>query len=214
MAFRTVRWVGIAALVVGYPVLAHFTHQSESLRPLGAAVAVAPLFLIALVLAWRSPRRALMLGVLALACGALWLAWPALSQKFAVLYWLQHAGMQFALLIFFGRTLMPGQLPLCTRFARAVHAPVILSPAHERYARQVTLAWTVFFAVMGAASTALFFLTPLSLWSVFANFVTPLLVASMFIVEYRVRRWLLPNLPPAHILDAVRAFQNSSGGPQ
>jgi len=213
MALRTARWVGVAALIAGYPVLAHFTHQSESLRPLGAAVAVAPLVLIALVLAWRSPRRGLMLGVLVLACGALWLAWPALSQRFAVLYWLQHAGMQVALLIVFGRTLIPGQLPLCTRFARAVHAPMTLSTPHERYTRQVTLAWAVFFAVMGVTSTALFFLAPLSTWSLFANFLTPLLVVLMFVVEYRVRHWLLPQIPPTHILDAVRAFRNSAGSP-
>ncbi len=213
MALRTARWIGVAALVVGYPVLAHFTNQSASLRPLGAAVAVAPLVLIALALAWRSPRRGLMLGVLALACGALWLAWPALSQDFAVIYWLQHAGMQFALLVVFGRTLIPGQLPLCTRFARAVHAPMTLSPPHERYTRQVTLVWTLFFAVMGVASTALFFLAPLPTWSVFANFLTPLLVALLFIVEYRMRHWLLPHIPPTHILDAVRAFRRSAGSP-
>jgi uncharacterized membrane protein len=213
MARRIARWLGIAALIIGYPLLAHYTNQRKDLHHLGAMVALAPMALLALVLAWRSPQRVLMLGVLALAGCALGLAWPALAQNHGVLYWLQHAGMQCFLFILFGRTLIGGQVPLCTRFARAVHTPARLTPAHEHYARQITLAWTVFFAAMGLTSTALFFMAPLTVWSVFANFLTPLAVVLMFIVEYRVRRWLLPHLPHARMLDAVRAFTSSAGNP-
>jgi uncharacterized membrane protein len=211
MAHRIVRWLGIAALVIGYPLLAHYTNESTQHRLLGAVVAVAPVVLIAVVLAWRSPQRRLMLAVLALLCIALWMAWPALEHHVGTLYWLQHAGMQLILFVVFGRTLIAGRLPLCTRFARVVHAPMILTPKHELYTRRVTLAWTVFFALMGLTSTALFFLAPLATWSVFANFLTLPLVILMFIAEYRVRHWALPHIPPTHILDAVRAFRNSAG---
>jgi uncharacterized membrane protein len=214
MALRIARWLGIAALVIGYPLLAHYTNASVQLRPLGAAVAIAPVAVLALVLAWRSTRRGLMLSLLALLCAGLWMAWPLLAQNFEVIYWLQHAGMQLLLFVFFGRTLIAGRVPLCTRFARIVHAPATLAPSHERYARLVTLAWTVFFAVIGITSTLLFFLAPLSVWSVFANFLTPLLVAVMFIAEYAVRYRLLPHAPRTHILDAVRAFMGSGGQPR
>jgi uncharacterized membrane protein len=214
MALRIARWLGIAALIIGYPLLAHYTNETAHLRPLGAAVAIAPLVLLALVLAWRSTRRALMLSLLALLCAGLWLAWPLLAQNFAVIYWLQHAGMQLLLFVFFGRTLMAGRVPLCTQFARRVHAPATLTPGHERYARQVTLAWTVFFAGMAIASTLLFFLAPLSAWSVFANFLTPLLITLLFIAEYAVRYRLLPHAPRTHILDAVRAFMGSGAPPR
>jgi uncharacterized membrane protein len=93
-----------------------------------------------------------------------------------------------------------------------VHAP--LTPRHEIYARQVTVAWTVFFAAMALISTALFFAAPLATWSVFANFMTLPLVALMFIAEYLVRRRLLPDVRHTHILDAVRAFRNTPASPR
>lgn len=212
MAGRIARWLGIAALVIGYPLLAHYTNKSAHSGNLGALVAIAPVVLIALVLAWRSTWRFIMLGVLVLSCVALWAGWPALERHFGLVYWLQHVGIQLILFMTFGRTLIAGRQPLCTRFAEAVHAP--LTPQHEFYARQVTVAWTLFFAAMALASTLLFFLTPLATWSVFANFMTLPLVATMFIAEYWVRRWVLPDLQHAHILDAVRAYSTTSPRPR
>ena len=212
MARRIVRWLGIAALVIGYPLLAHYTNESAHGGNWGAWVAIAPVALIALLLAWRSPRRVIMLGVLVLLCVALWAGWPALERHFGLVYWLQHVGIQLILFMTFARTLIAGRQPLCTRFAEAVHAP--LTPRHKIYARQVTLAWTLFFAAMALASTLLFFLTPLATWSVFANFLTLPLVVVMFIAEYGVRRWVLPEMRHTHILDAVRAFRDTSAHPR
>ena len=207
MARRILRWLGVGALMIGYPLLAHYTNEFAHQGNLGAGVAIAPVVLIALILAWRSPRRSIMLGALALLAIALWAGWPLLEQHFGLVYWLQHMGMQLILFMTFGRTLIAGQKPLCTRFAEAVHAP--LTPQHEIYARQVTVAWTVFFAAMALTSTLLFFLTPLATWSVFAYILTLPLVALMFIAEYWIRRWLLPEMRHTRILDAVRAFRNT-----
>jgi uncharacterized membrane protein len=202
------RWLGIAILLIGYPLLAHYTNQSAPNSNLGAVVAIAPVVLIGLVLAWNSPRRFIMLGVLMLSCIALWAGWAMLEQHFGLVYWLQHMGMQLILFMTFGRTLLAGRQPLCTRFAEAMHAP--LTPQHENYARQVTAAWTLFFALMAVVSSGLFFLAPLSIWSFFANFLTLPLVALMFIAEYWVRHWMMPDARQANILDAVRAFRNTS----
>lgn len=212
MTRRILRWLGIATLVIGYPLLAHYTNESAQNSNLGALVAIAPVVLIALVLAWNSPRRVIMLGVLMLSCVALWAGWSALEQHFGLVYWLQNVGMQLILFMTFGRTLIAGRQPLCTRFAEAVHAP--LTPQHELYARQVTVAWTLFFAAMALVSTGLFFLAPLVTWSFFANFLTLPLVALMFIAEYWVRRWVLPDVQQTHILDAVRAYRNTSARPR
>jgi len=208
VTYRILRWLGIAALVIGYPFLAHYTNSSAHSSDLGALFAIAPLALISLVLAWRSPRRLLMLAVLALVCVALWTQWPALEHHYGLVYWLQHVGMQLILFITFGRTLIAGRQPLCTRFAEAVHAPLTIQ--HEIYARQVTIAWTFFFAAMALISGGLFFLAPLATWSIFANFFTLPLVVLMFIAEYWVRRWLFPDIQRVHILDAVRAFRATS----
>lgn len=212
MARRILRWLGIATLVIGYPLLAHYTNKSAHSGNLGALVAIAPVVLLALVLAWRSPQRIVMLGVLVLMCVALWAGWSALEHHYGLVYWLQNVAMQLILFMTFGRTLVAGRQPLCTRFAEAVHAP--LTPQHEIYARQVTVAWTLFFAGMALASTLLFFLAPLATWSVFANFLTLPLVALMFIAEYWVRRWVLPEMRHTHILDAVRAFRNTPARPR
>jgi len=212
MAGRIMRWLGIAVLVIGYPLLAHYTNESGRSGNLGAVVAIAPVVLIALVLAWRSPQRFIMLGVLVLLCVAMWAGWPTLEHHFGLVYWLQNVGMQLILFMTFGRTLIAGRQPLCTRFAEVVHAP--LTQQHEIYARQVTVAWTLFFAVMALASTLLFFLAPLATWSVFANFLTLPLVALMFVAEYWVRRWVLPDMQHTQILDAVRAFRNTSARPR
>ena len=212
MTRRIVPWLGIAALLIGYPLLAHYTNESAHSGKLGALVAIAPVVAIALVLAWRSPRRFILLGVLALSCVALWAGWSELESHFGLVYWLQNMGMLLVLFVTFGRTLIAGRQPLCTRFAQAVH-PVV-TPQHEIYTRHVTLAWTLFFAAMALASTLLFFLAPLATWSVFANFLTLPLVALMFIGEYCVRRWALPEMRHMHILDAVRAYTNTPAPPR
>lgn len=211
MTRRMLRWLGIAALLIGYPLLAHYTNESGHSGDLGALVAIAPVLLIALVLAWRSSRRFTMLVALLLSCAGLWLGWPALERHFGLVYWLQNMAMQLILFITFARTLIAGRQPLCTRFAEAMHAP--LTPRHLIYTRQVTLAWSLFFAAMALVSSLLFFLAPLTVWSVFANFLTLPLVALMFIAEYGVRRYLLPEMQNMHILDAVRAYRNTPARP-
>ena len=67
---------------------------------------------------------------------------------------------------------------------------------------------------MALASTGLFFLAPLATWSVFANLLTLPLVALMFIGEYWVRWWVLPEMRHMHIFDAVRAFRNTPARPR
>lgn len=212
MARRILRWLGIAALVIGYPLLAHYTNASAHNDKLGALVSIAPVVLIALILAWKSTKRLVMLGVLVLSCVALMTGWSLLEHHFGLVYWLQYVGMQLILFMTFARTLINGRQPLCTRFAEAVHAP--LTPQHEIYARQVTVAWALFFAAMALTSTLLFFLAPLTTWSFFDNFLTLPLVALMFIAEYWVRRYTLPKIPDMHILDAVRAFKNAPARPR
>ena len=223
MLYRNMRWLGIAALVIGYPLLAHYTNNATHNGNLGALVALAPVVLVVLMLAKQAPLRLVTLSVLLCAallfCNALffstalWAGWSTLTQHFWVLYWLQDAGLQLLLFVTFGRTLIAGRQPLCTRFAEMVHAAP-LTPQHEVYARQVTVAWTLFFAVMTLTSTLLFFLTPLTTWSAFANLLTLPLIALMFIAEYGIRRWRLPDTRNTHILDAIRAFRNTPVRPR
>ena len=217
MLYRNMRWLGITALVIGYPLLAHYTNNATHNGNLGALVALAPVVLVVLMLAKQAPLRLITLCVLLCTAlflsTALWAGWSILTQHFWVLYWLQDAGLQLLLSVTFGRTLIAGRQPLCTRFAEMVHAAP-LTPQHEVYARQVTVAWTLFFAVMTLTSTLLFFLTPLTTWSAFANLITLPLIALMFIAEYGIRRWRLPDTRNTHILDGIRAFRNTPVRPR
>jgi uncharacterized membrane protein len=208
ISFTSGKLLGIAAVVIGYAVLANYTNQSGEASTLGALVAIAPVTLTILALAWRSAQRPLMLGLVVIAGGSLWLVWPVLKQHFGWIYWLEHESVQWLLLIAFGRTLLANRQPLCTQFAEIVHGPLL--PRHARYARQVTIAWTIFFAGMIVISTCLFFIQPVAIWSIFANFIFLPLVGLMFIVEYAVRKFLLPDLDQANIMDAVRAFMHHS----
>ena len=208
MALRIMRGLGIAALVIAYSLLAHYTNEPAHSPGLGAAVSIAPVALLALLLAWRSPRRTLLLGLLVLACIALGALWPLLENHFGLVYWLQNMGMQLILLMTFGRTLQAGRQPLCTRFSETLYGPS--TPPHARYTHQVTVAWTLFFAAMALVSTLLYFLAPLTVWSVFSNFLTLPLVALMFLVEYAVRRRVLPDTAHMRFFDAIRAFRDDS----
>ncbi|WP_019142427.1 hypothetical protein [Noviherbaspirillum massiliense] len=207
--FRSGRWIAGMTLAVAYALLAHYTNIAQT-ETLGTAVALAPIVLAALSMAWHARHRGVMLFLFLLACVALLLAWHPLEHHFNQIYWMEHAGTQLFLCTLFGRTLGPGREPLCTSFAKTVHGP--LTPALERYTRQVTKAWVVFFSLMSATSTAIFFLASLSTWSAFANFFTAPLIGLMFVGEYLVRRRRHPHMRHAHILDGVKAFWKASAG--
>lgn len=208
MTRRFLRWLGVAALLIGYSLLAHHTNEPAADGRLGVLVALAPVVLLGSVLAWHSSHRTVMLSTLGLVCALLWASRSVLTQHVGAVYWLQYVGAQLILFITFARTLVAGRRPLCTQFADALHAP--LTRRQESYARQVTVAWALFFAAMASISTFLFFLAPVTVWSVFDNFLTLPLVALMFIAEYCLRRRVLPDLGDSHILDAVRVFRDST----
>ena len=205
------QWLRVAALLAlgaAYPLAAHWFTVDPALTEYGAILAVAPWMAIGVALAWHSTRRALAIAVcLAVVC-VLYLERGTLMGNFTWVYFAQHAGTFLLLAVAFGRTMGRGCEPMCSRFARAVHGPLVDDVA--RYTRQITAAWTVFFVVMCVLSAMLFFLAPLSLWSLFANLVTPILVAGMFGAEYLVRLRVLPDFEHIGLLRSVRATWASS----
>ena len=68
------------------------------------------------------------------------------------------------------------------------------------------MAWTIFFVAMCVVSTALFVFAPIAAWSLFANLLTPALVAAMFGVEYLIRLRVLPRLEHRGLIESVRVF--------
>ena len=206
-----IRGLAVAAGAVGYAVLAHISNSHPEASALGVVLAIGPLAAFAVAIVWRSGHRLWSVALGLLAVLAVYRTWPILALHFSWLYLLQQAGFYGLIGIAFGRSLAAGQVPLCTRWATAVHGP-LASPV-VRYTRSVTAAWTLFFALMTTTLVALFLLAPLPVWSAFANFGTFPLVVAMFLAEYRVRGRVLPDMRHASILESVRASVSRAPAP-
>ncbi len=199
-ARTTLAMAGAAA----YAWLAYRSAGQAAPSLFGAALGFAPLIALALWLAWQSPLRLPLLALLGLAATLGWAHADLLLTHYRWAYLAQHAGAMMLFGVMFGRTLLPGQEPMVTRFARHTHAS--LSPRVARYTRGVTWAWTLFFAAMALASPALFATVPPRVWALFAEGLTPLLVLALFVAEYLVRLRALPAHERAGPVQAVLAY--------
>lgn len=147
----------------------------------------------------------LVAGLLALAYAGLAHYLSIVTDLGAWFSFLQNVGINTVLAVFFGRTLRAGRRPLVTTLAAAVHEE--MSPQLLRYTRQVTVAWTLFFVACVVLSVLLFFAAPIEVWSWFANILALPLIGLMFLVEYEVRKRVLPKRDLLGLLATVRAVR-------
>jgi len=182
--------------------LHHFTAQG---RPsvIGGALALLPMGLTALWLAWISRRRTLALGAWLCAVVLLWSAQDLLAHQFAYIELVQHAGTFACLTAVFGRTLASDRTPMVSVFARTTHGA--LPPPLAGYTRKVTIAWTLLFGLMTIASLTLFFSGRIASWSLLANLLTPIIIVLMFLIEYLVRCISLPPELRSGLIASIRA---------
>jgi len=96
-----------------------------------------------------------------------------------------------ALLIFFGRTLLPGRIPLITAISDAARGP--LTPALQKYTRLLTQLWCLVFLIIILWSTILPWLHNPKLWSWFTNVINYGFVGAFLVVEFMVRKKLFPE---------------------
>lgn len=205
-ASTRMRWLAGAAGALAYAAASHalMTRAQDSAWAL--AVVLGPLVVLTAAAAWGAGHR-----LLAVAGGvaALLLALQARSGHGLPARWLylaQHAGIHLALAAWFGFTLRRGAEPLVTAMARRVHRE--FTPEMARYTRQVTLAWTLYFAGMALASVLLFATGEFAHWSLLANLLTPVFTAAMFVGEYLVRYWLHPDFERVSLQLAVQAWRS------
>lgn len=202
-----VRAVGTGLLAVAWAIASYFNSTSGHPSGWGVALALAPLSLVAVLGLWRMPQRWLA-GVLALALlGLLVWAWPLLVHNIAALYFLEHTGVYTLLSALFARSLVGPHESLVTQMARRVHGG-ILSEHQRRYTRQVTVAWSLFFAAMVLVSVILFIWAPLQWWSAYATLLGGPLIGVMFVGEWLVRRWVMPNEERATLKEMVSAWRS------
>jgi uncharacterized membrane protein len=209
--YRWLRHAMVAASIVTYALLQHYANTTPGAAPVGAGLAITPLLVTWLLLARRTPWPRVSVMLASLVAGALLVSsWSRIERSFALMFMLQEAGLYLILAFGFGRSLMSGQTPLCTRWASMVHGT--LAEPVQRYTRAVTLAWTLFFVGISLTSVLLYALAPLRIWSIFSNFLTLPLAALMFAIEYEVRRHRLPWMRRATLADTARAYFATTRG--
>ena len=196
-----------AAVAVGAVclLLAYLSSTGRLPPALSVGIALAPLILGAVAIGWRTRLRWAVVLAMATVVVATAAYITELAQHVPTLWFVQHATGHALLAILFGRTLLPGEEPLATRIARAVLPS--MPPEVVEYSRGVTVAWTIYFVAMTAISIALFLGASAAVWSTFATLISGPLVALMFVLEFALRRRLMPASHCASIVQTVMGFR-------
>jgi uncharacterized membrane protein len=110
----------------------------------------------------------------------------------------------------FGGSLLAGP-PLVERLARVQVRD--LSAAEVRYCRAVTVAWSAFFALNGAAAAALAAFAPRAWWALYTGAIAYGLVALLFSAEYAVRKARFGRYGKGPVDRALASlFKNAAAG--
>ena len=198
---------GLAIAAAAYLAFSHLLTIDERPSLLMLALGVTPMAAITLVAAWHSRMRWLTLGLLAVVVLTVLVYLEELRNHVNWLYFMQHAGAMILLAVTFGSTLGRGDAnALCSRVtSMLLSGPA--DPVYMRYTWKVTLAWTTYFSASAVVSIGLFFFGPLTVWSYFANLLTPVIVGLIFVIEYLVRVRALPDRVHFSIAQTIQAYR-------
>lgn len=194
----------LAVAMLAYALLAHYLTARAASSPWALAGVLGPMALLLVIGLWRSGQTLLSL---LLGAALAWLMLRAAQGRGVEPQWLylgQHAGIHAVLAVFFGGTLRPGRQALISSMAERVHRG--LTPALAGYTRRLTAVWTGYFLGMTLLSLLLFVAAPLATWSLFANVVTPLAMAALFVGEHLLRYRLHPEFERISLATVMRAY--------
>lgn len=204
---RIADWAWKALIVlafVAYQVLLH----ASVIGVQGGAIRVVLLWLPLMALAvWvvaRARNKATWLAGLFAAGVLIYLAENQEQLGLVAFSGISHATACLFLLWLFGRTLAPGTEALVTRISRRVHGA--LPGEMERFTRNLTLVWCVFFAAQLVASALLYEFASLEVWSAFVNLLNLPLLGLMFAGQWIYRNIRHPDFPRATTWQAIEAF--------
>jgi uncharacterized membrane protein len=189
---RRLQIAAVTVFVIAYAGLSHYSNSRPQERDLSTVLALAPMLGLGFLMVWRW-NGLLLASLFTVLLGAvLHHYWTFLITEFSFVYLIQQCGFYGLMAWTFGRSLLKGRVPLCTEFADKIHGPLTAQELH--YTRSVTWAWTGFFLGNLAVTFALFAFASLQTWSFFVNFISLPLVLLMFVVEFAVRRRVLPQV--------------------
>lgn len=133
-------------------------------------------------------------------------------QNLAAIYLIQFVITQLLLAAAFALTLLPSKIPLITRFAQIIHGSP-LPPEVARYCRYATWAWVLFFIALALTSCILYVFSSAQTWSFFCNLLYFPLIAAMFVGEYLMRSYFLPDIKKISILTGWNLFRDHTRSP-
>ena len=205
------RFVAVCTLGAAYVAVSQWLMTRAVASDWNAVVIVGPMLVVAALLAWQRRLR-IVAALFALAAAGLLMS-AALGKNWAptTLYVAQHVAIHGLLALGFALTLQRGRTPMIVLLARQIHA---LTPAMEAYCRKLTGVWVGYFLAMAAASILIYATLPFAVWATFANLVTPVAVAAVFIGEYLIRYRLHPEFERATLAQAVRAYTQRHAAPR
>lgn len=171
------------------------------------------------------------LALVALYCGFAWSAlarrrpwaWAGVLLAAALSALLVRQGAQFyalylppillpaAMALWWAPTLRAGRTPFVTQIAAAIRGP--LSTEHAAYTRGVTWLWVGVFVLLAAAGAIAALAGSPQLWSHVTNVFSPLLIGSVFVIEYGFRRWHLRHEPHPGFLTFLRQIARAGVRP-
>ncbi|WP_367155274.1 hypothetical protein [Methylomonas sp. HYX-M1] len=192
--FGALRGITIAGLFLAYPFLsAYFARQGY-----------APLVLLTFAAltawrGWRLTKASWRYGSFALS------AMLVIAAQSAASYWiwLLPAAIYLCLACLFGHTLLAPP-SLCERLVRLQFPE--LEPGIAEYLRQVTQAWTWFFALNVPVCAVLPLLAGQQVWAVYTGVLVYLLMGLLVVGEWLYRRKRFPDLYIPPVLETVRFF--------
>jgi uncharacterized membrane protein len=194
------------ACILAYPFLVHLSILFK--QPLLAAAAMVALY-CSFIYKPLSARRPWAWLSLPLAIGAGLLAVQQGVELYAL--YLPPIVLPLALLAWWTPTLRAGHTPFVTRIATAIRGP--LPPDYAAYTRRVTQLWVGVFALLTVAGVALAAGASAEIWSLFTNFLNPLLVGTVFLGEYLFRRVRFRHMQHPDFITFVREVAKAGTRP-
>jgi uncharacterized membrane protein len=202
--WRVTAW---CAAIAAYALASHWLMVHAAGRPWAVAVVFGPMVLALAGASWQQHQpwwlAACAVGVALLAAVVVRGGVTDIHR----MYLLQHAGLHVLLAFSFGLTLRANAIPLVTRLAETLRARS--TTGLRAYTRRVTQVWTGYFLGMVAVSLAVYALAPWPWWSLYANLLTPLAAAALFVGEAVLRYRWHPEFERVSLRSAFGAYRHA-----
>lgn len=192
--------------ILAYPVLVHLSVLLA--QPALAGVALVALF-ASFVFKPLAARRFWAWASLA-AAGAV-SAFLVQQDAARFLLYLPPIVLPLALMAWWAPTLRRGRTPFVTGMATAIRGT--LPADYAAYTRGVTWLWVWTFALLSAAAAGFALWADAHAWSLFTNFLNPLLIAGVFAGEYLYRRLRFRHLEHPGFFEFIRLAAKAGARP-